>query len=59
MKDRVNPVNDTLTRLPCRGCLSSCKDYANCDGRPWRLSMEVIETKEIGKKIYIAQGEEN
>jgi len=26
----------TSTRLPCRGCCSDCRHYANCDGRPWR-----------------------
>jgi hypothetical protein len=25
------------SRLPCRGCTSSCTDYDRCDGRPWRL----------------------
>jgi hypothetical protein len=28
--DNVHP------RLPCRGCGSDCKNYAICDGRPWR-----------------------
>lgn len=23
-------------RLPCRGCLPTCSNYATCDGKPWR-----------------------
>ncbi|CAN0584001.1 unnamed protein product [Ectocarpus sp. 12 AP-2014] len=23
-------------RLPCRGCLPDCPNYASCDGKPWR-----------------------
>ncbi|WP_210426309.1 hypothetical protein [Marinobacter confluentis] len=23
-------------RLPCRGCLPDCPNYATCDGKPWR-----------------------
>tara|TARA_R110002072_G_scaffold294723_1_gene465098 strand:+ start:315 stop:719 length:405 start_codon:yes stop_codon:yes gene_type:complete len=23
-------------RLPCRGCTTSCTNYAQCDGKPWR-----------------------
>jgi hypothetical protein len=33
-------MNDTSARLPCRGCLSNCINYAVCDGRPWRLGLE-------------------
>ncbi len=25
-------------RLPCRGCLASCKNYALCDGKLWRMA---------------------
>lgn len=25
-------------RLPCRGCLTSCKNYDRCDGKPWRMA---------------------
>lgn len=27
-----------LTRLPCRGCLASCKNYQVCDGKLWRMN---------------------
>jgi hypothetical protein len=23
-------------RLPCRGCQSSCTNFATCNGTPWR-----------------------
>jgi hypothetical protein len=23
-------------RLPCRGCTTSCTNYVQCDGKPWR-----------------------
>lgn len=23
-------------RLPCRGCMTHCKNYALCEGKPWR-----------------------
>jgi hypothetical protein len=23
-------------RLPCRGCMADCPNYATCDGMPWR-----------------------
>lgn len=29
-------------RLPCRGCLSSCKNLSVCAGKPWRLPPDVI-----------------
>jgi hypothetical protein len=34
----VSPTDATplRTRLPCRGCDDSCKNYEICDGRPWR-----------------------
>ena len=25
-------------RLPCRGCLASCKNYQHCDGKLWRMA---------------------
>lgn len=30
--DDSNPAS----RLPCRGCTTDCKNYASCDGFPWR-----------------------
>jgi hypothetical protein len=26
----------TSSRLPCRGCLPDCSNYATCNGTPWR-----------------------
>jgi hypothetical protein len=26
------------TRLPCRGCIASCKNYHCCDGKLWRMN---------------------
>jgi hypothetical protein len=51
-------MNDTLTRLPCRGCLSSCKYYASCEGVPWRLPVEINEPEENYERNDKAQGEE-
>ena len=28
---------EKLQRLPCRGCLPDCPNYANCEGTPWRI----------------------
>lgn len=25
-------------RLPCRGCVATCKNYDYCDGKPWRMA---------------------
>ena len=30
--------DETLKRLPCRGCLSDCIYYSECEGRLWRLT---------------------
>jgi len=32
-------MSDT-NRLPCRGCMSNCANYAQCDGKLWRLAPE-------------------
>lgn len=32
-----NNVKNELSRLPCRGCLHSCKHYTVCQGRLWRV----------------------
>ena len=35
--------NGPPRRLPCRGCLPDCKDFINCDGRPWRtLATDIV-----------------
>ena len=31
--DSVEPI-----RLPCRGCLPSCKNINLCEGKPWRVN---------------------
>jgi hypothetical protein len=36
-------VNQTVSkpesphRLPCRGCLPTCKNFDRCEGKPWRV----------------------
>lgn len=32
----MSPSADSVHRLPCRGCLPTCKNYPVCDGKPWR-----------------------
>jgi hypothetical protein len=34
--DKVSPIK--YPRLPCRGCLASCKNYDRCDGKLWRMA---------------------
>lgn len=58
INEKVNPMNNTLTRLPCRGCLPSFKYYASCEGMPWRLPVEVGESEENHERKDNAQGEE-
>ncbi len=36
-------------RLPCRGCTADCKNYAFCDGKPWRQNQAGVQ---IGSKIH-------
>jgi len=33
-----NSVVKEYPRLPCRGCLPSCKNYSLCDGKLWRMA---------------------
>ncbi len=28
------------SRLPCRGCTTDCKNYAVCEGTPWRIERD-------------------
>lgn len=45
-------MNDTSARLPCRGCMSNCINYAICDGRLWRLGVENDDSnKNTTKKL--------
>jgi hypothetical protein len=30
------PTTPEYPRLPCRGCLADCPNYASCNGTPWR-----------------------
>jgi hypothetical protein len=27
-------------RLPCRGCTPDCRNYAVCEGAPWRIARD-------------------
>lgn len=36
-------------RLPCRGCLEDCANYAICEGKPWRIGCE----REAGGKAAV------
>ena len=38
-------MNNTLKRLPCRGCLPTCKNYDICEGVLWRLPMKKVAPK--------------
>jgi hypothetical protein len=29
-----------MKRLPCRGCMASCKYYSTCDGKLWRMPID-------------------
>ena len=31
-------VINEYARLPCRGCLVSCKNYHRCGGQVWRMT---------------------
>lgn len=37
------PLVIVTQRLPCRGCLPSCPNYAHCDGKIWRPNPAVNE----------------
>jgi hypothetical protein len=30
--------NRAYPRLPCRGCMASCANYADCEGYLWRMA---------------------
>jgi hypothetical protein len=36
VQPKPNATPETAKRLPCRGCLPDCSNYATCDGKPWR-----------------------
>jgi len=36
-------------RLPCRGCTADCKNYAFCEGKPWRQNQSGVQ---MGSKIH-------
>lgn len=42
-------MKNSMPRLPCRGCLTCCKDYAVCQGAPWRLPVEASEPDGVNK----------
>ena len=31
-------------RIPCRGCLPQCTNYATCQGRPWRQQSQPLDS---------------
>lgn len=33
----------TEVRMPCRGCLPDCAEYATCEGRPWRSTGKPLD----------------
>lgn len=37
----VVPSEEKPQRLPCRGCMSDCPNYATCDGTPWRADKKL------------------
>lgn len=39
VKPKTEPESSIYARLPCRGCLASCKNYHRCDGKVWRMSL--------------------
>jgi len=40
-------MTTTPMRLPCRGCLTTCKNYSICGGKPWRLSLTEITCQQV------------
>lgn len=34
-----NSYSKEFKRLPCRGCIETCKNYRLCDGKIWRMSI--------------------
>ena len=46
----------SLTRLPCRGCLKSCKNYTTCQGYPWRLPIERDIPQKAKQLLIVAHG---
>ena len=42
-------------RLPCRGCLATCPYYQLCDGKPWRMTSEVIAPAEPVDAVVVGE----
>lgn len=42
MSENSPPSNaaSPYPRLPCRGCTPDCKNYAVCEGTPWRIDRD-------------------
>ena len=40
-------MTTTPTRLPCRGCMKTCKNYLICQGKPWRLPQEELTSQHV------------
>lgn len=45
------PSADSVDRLPCRGCLPTCKNYPNCDGKPWRALDEAVAGEAPAERV--------
>jgi cobalamin biosynthesis Co2+ chelatase CbiK len=41
-------MNELSNRLPCRGCLKTCKYYDTCDGKLWRMPAEKVVSGSLG-----------
>lgn len=35
-----NTAETQHPRLPCRGCTPDCRNYAVCEGVPWRIDRD-------------------
>jgi len=44
-------MGNTRTKLPCRGCLQSCKNITICEGKPWRLDEKTDSDKIASMKL--------
>lgn len=35
-----SPTEQTVERLPCRGCMRDCPYFYVCDGKLWRMPVD-------------------
>jgi len=50
IKVEIDNMQNTPSRMPCRGCLRNCKNYNSCQGRPWRIAREETSPHKIVEK---------